>query len=50
MVVGGKTAFDSNPNLTIPGETVNTRIAPGQLVGQPWTDRPLADADGSGPR
>jgi phospholipid/cholesterol/gamma-HCH transport system substrate-binding protein len=45
MVVGGKTAFDNNPNLTIPGEKVNSRIAPGELVNQPWTD-----ADGSGPR
>jgi phospholipid/cholesterol/gamma-HCH transport system substrate-binding protein len=45
MVVTGKTAFDDNPNLTIPGEKVDPRIAPGELVHQPWTD-----ADGSGPR
>ncbi|HEX4359567.1 MAG TPA: MlaD family protein [Pseudonocardia sp.] len=45
LVVGGKTALDDNPPVTIPGERGNAQWSPGANVNQPWTD-----ADGSAPR
>lgn len=45
-VTTGKPALNASPPLTLPGESVNVRPAPGALVNQPWTD----DATGSEPR
>lgn len=45
LVVTGKTAVDDNPNITLPGEFSDTKMAPGQNANQPWTD-----ANGSAPR
>lgn len=41
----GKPAVNANPPVTLPGESVVPRPAPGSAVDQPWTD-----ASGSTPR
>jgi phospholipid/cholesterol/gamma-HCH transport system substrate-binding protein len=45
LVVEGTTSVQDNPPVTTPGETTRTRVLPGEIVGQPWTD-----ASGGGPR
>jgi phospholipid/cholesterol/gamma-HCH transport system substrate-binding protein len=45
LVVAGSSSPDNLPNVTPPGGKSATRILPGELVNQPWTD-----ANGSAPR
>jgi len=45
VVVGGASAFDSSPPVTIPGEEAKSQAYPGEIANQSWTD-----ANGSAPR
>lgn len=45
LVVSGSSAPDNLPHVVPPGGKSATRILPGELVNQPWTD-----ANGSAPR